>query len=942
MKTRFLKRWNRLGLFGQLSVAYGIAALGFFVLLTLVSLFVVGRTANEVAEDSARMATRSLAASLSRAGTSNTAEQMRGLLAQYQVIPGTRRMMVLDARLQTVTGFSGDGTPVAGFDPVRAPEVREARLVPTEQGSLDAWLLGPRHTEYWFPIGWQGFNGWLVIDRDVQHLRDLRMAVVRLLATSAVLLVLLTVLLAGGFGRWHGVSLQRLLDYLGDRGQRAFAGFDDLPTPLQTSRFATGLLDALREVKRLQQQAALAALRHEQLFRAHDGAALIIDEHGQILEANPVAAQMFGYSEDEFAGMHADHLVADSSMPRYRDWWQNYWTTGVVPSADEPERIRAIRRNRKEFDAELTLAPIKSGGSTEFAITYRDVTHLIADQTRLSAALAAAEAASRARNQFVATVSHELRTPMNGIIGMTDLAMAARPDPVMRDYLNTIRTCGRQMSAVIDDVLDVSRLDAGRLRLDVGPFEPAALLEEIRAVYMPIARHKRLRFELVEAENMPAAVLGDVVRIRQVLDHLLVNAFKFTEQGGVIVSCGVVAGKSGGVIDVAPGEQAGRQPMELVFSVSDSGVGIAANRQEAIFEAFTQADSDTSRRFGGSGLGLSLSRRLVQLMGGLLWVESRPGKGSTFHASIPCLAMTHEEALAIRRAPAGTDVGTDERQLAERFGALRVLVAEDSADSREPLVELLRDQGCEVIAANDGEAAMAAWIRQRPDLVITDLSMPGLSGLELTEKIRLIESQVPGRTPAIIVGLSASADAGTAQACLGKGMDDYLPKPLEPGLLLRRVAALIDSRQAGPAPGAGPAITGPTPAMGPPPRMPSEAPAPGAASSLWQAPSDGNSALMQRILKLAVKELPSRMNSLGEAVAGNDVVWVRRHAHSLVNTLQAVGQPDIVRLAREVEQHADAALPELQAHVEALDAAIRRLLPDLQAGIEPPARAPVA
>ncbi|MDX1547362.1 MAG: ATP-binding protein [Rhodothermales bacterium] len=421
--------------------------------------------------------------------------------------------------------------------------------------------------------------------------------------------------------------------------------------------------------------------------------------------------------------------------------------------------FRILQDGGEERTLASVMQPFYGAGGQPSRLlgTLQDVTERKRAEETLRAAKEAAEAGTRARSQFLANMSHEIRTPMNGVVGVTELLAETPLSEQQREYLGVIRTSGEALLTIINDILDFSKIEAGQMQVAPGPCAVQDCVAEAIDVLAGEAVSKDLRITRTIDPSVPARVVTDATRLRQILVNLLANAVKFTQRGGVEV----------GVRAVPPAQGGG--PYTLHFSVQDTGIGIDPARLGALFTPFVQGDASTTRRYGGTGLGLSISKRLCHLLGGDIWAQSTPGEGTTFHFSIQAAAA---EAPAVL-PPAGGDGAVP---AVSAPPALRLLLAEDNPVNRMVAVQMLKRLGYEADVVVNGREVLAALHHQSYAVVLMDMQMPEMSGLEAARRIR---AELPPDRQPHLIAFTAHAMQGDRERYLAAGLDDYVSKPVQ-------------------------------------------------------------------------------------------------------------------------------------------------------------------
>ncbi|MDX2268023.1 MAG: ATP-binding protein [Bryobacter sp.] len=540
--------------------------------------------------------------------------------------------------------------------------------------------------------------------------------------------------------------------------------------PLGLSGFALIVVGGLFVARRMAHTRELAA--KEERFRAlieYSSVGIMLrDQQHRVFYTSPASQAILGYRPEELLGSLRIDLVHPEDRPLLE---QRMRRILGHPEEVARGRLRMMHRDGDWRWIEVTTRNLLQDPAVGALVTnFRDVTEATEAELRAAEAREKAEQASQAKSDFLAMISHEIRTPMNGITGMCHLLLGTRLNPEQREYAGMIERSAQSLLALINDVLDFSRIEAGKLTVELAPFDLAQLLEDVASLMRFRAEEKGLQVRVDYPEELPQTFLGDSLRIRQILINLVGNAIKFTESGEVRLRVAM--------------EETGRQ-CRVALTVADTGIGIAPEKLAMIFEKFTQADASTTRRFGGSGLGLTISRSLAGLMGGEIRAASELGQGSEFTLEIPLEVVGR----------AAVDLRSDTR-LAPGLEALpvplEVLVVEDNAINQKLAQKLLERLGCRVQVAASGVVALQKMADYSFDLVLMDCQMPEMDGYEATALIREKER---GRKQTPIVALTANAMENDLERCLAAGMDAFLTKPIDVAKLRETLMAFGVAQQ---------------------------------------------------------------------------------------------------------------------------------------------------
>jgi PAS domain S-box-containing protein len=615
------------------------------------------------------------------------------------------------------------------------------------------------------------------------------------------------------------------------------------------------------------------------LDQSQDAILLVQTPSGRIIDANQAASNLFGRQRSELLALSVRDVVSVDISNRIAglqigqpECDQGYT---VIGQANGPEG--------RATPTEMSIRSVVFQNTKYFVIVARDITErkraeeeldsyrkhleeLVKERTlELNAAKESAEAANRAKSRFLATMSHEIRTPMTAILGYADLLTDPTVRPGIRNtYAHTIRRSGEHLLSLINDILDLSKIEAGKMTVDIGPSNLVAMLADVTSIVHPRAKQRGLAFSVEYVGDIPETIQTDNSRLRQAVINLAGNAVKFTEKGSVRI-----------VTTVLPDGIAGQPAVQI--EVIDTGIGIAEDVIPKLFQPFSQGDARVSQTFGGTGLGLAISRHLARLLGGDLTVRSAVGEGSTFTLTIPTgdiegVPMLHSSADIVRETVEHPWIDT-----AQHLQGVRILLAEDGFDNRELIQAILEKVGAEVETAENGRVAVAKAESGEFDIVLMDMNMPEMDGYEATSLLRRRGYQAP------ILALTANAMSGDADRCLTIGCNEHLPKPIDRRRLIQRIAAHVNREivEEEPAP------------------EPKQAASSGVVSTFVNDPS------MTAIIGRFIERLPGQVTGMRDALAMARFEDLRRMAHILKGSGGSYGYPMLTEAAKVLENAAN-------------------------------------
>lgn len=588
---------------------------------------------------------------------------------------------------------------------------------------------------------------------------------------------------------------------------------------------------------------------------------------------SPRWKSMIGFGEDELENKFStfEQLLHPDDHHRVLAVLNDY-LSGKSPRYSVEFRFRHKDGTWRWILARGRALRDENGKPYRMAGSHTDVTERKHDEEELRHARQAAEAANSAKSVFLANMSHEIRTPMNGIIGMGELLLGTNLDDTQRQYLEMLKQSADSLLELLNDVLDFSKIEAGKMELDSHEFDLNAIVTETVRAMSVRAYQKRLVLLHHISPEVPARLIGDDGRLRQILINLIGNAIKFTHKGGVTIEVNV--------------ESETADLIMLHFKINDTGIGIAGDMHERIFEAFTQAEASTTRRYGGTGLGLAICRDLVELMHGRIWVESQPEVGSTFHFTIAC---GRTSGISIKPKTPRTE------PVVTATASMKLLVVEDGHVNQLVSARMLEKRGHLVTLASSGEEAIEFFNSSPFDAILMDVQMPGMNGLEATARIRQIEQTTGGHVP--IIAMTANAMKGDRELCIAAGMDDYISKPLRSVELFRTVEQFTRKP---PLPPPARELN----ALEPVPAPPQNDGVPFDAAAFRE--SAGDEKLMRKLIAIFPEDSQKYLRKAEKALAAGKAQALYEAAHSLKGMLGVYAAPRAFKLASELCEYGHA------------------------------------
>ncbi len=512
--------------------------------------------------------------------------------------------------------------------------------------------------------------------------------------------------------------------------------------------------------------------RYENIFNFSNDAFLIFDENGRVVDVNPAACRMYGYAKEEFKGLSGRSIAHPDCRRLFDSLMENAANSDVFPLLSKD-----LRKDGSVFHVEMTGTEFECKGERHVLSINRDVTSRVMMESEVKEAKEVAEAANRAKNEFLANLSHEIRTPMNAILGFSEILLGETEKQRHKSYLKSIYSSGKTLLSLINDILDLSKIEAGRLDINAGPLRLRSLIEEIRMIFGEKTKLKGLDLHLEVSRDVPETVVVDELRVRQVLTNLVENAVKFTDRGHVTLAVDMDAERERG----ADGRS---RTGALRFEVRDTGPGIAEDQTELIFESFRQCRKGSGNKHDGAGLGLAITKKLVEAMNGTISVASEEGEGSIFTVVLRGVEFLPDKWEGRKEA-----FRSDTDRV--RFEMAKVLIVDDSVENRELVVSFLRDSNLLFYHADNGNKALE-WLENfpPPDLILLDLVMPEMDGYQVAE---ILKSNSKFRSIPVV-----ACTAAVMKKDLDKGgnmFDGFLKKPIERKRLIEELKRFLPLRK---------------------------------------------------------------------------------------------------------------------------------------------------
>ncbi len=727
---------------------------------------------------------------------------------------------------------------------------------------------------------------------------------------------------------WHGEFINR--SKAGEDQLDRATVFPIIDEAGRTTHFASVQQDITRERQTDLQLERSKARLDAVLENAADGI-ITIDEQGNIEAFNRAAEEIFGLNSDAVIGGPVTVIIPPELHEKHKAGMQRYLQTGENRVIGKRLEIKGQHSAGHQPDIELSINELRAAGERRFTALVRDITekkaaeyalnkiHDALDWERQQLAERVEERtlelretneeliqAAKAKDDFLANMSHEIRTPMNAIIGMSHLALQTRLDARQRNYIEKLHLSAEGLLGILNDILDFSKIESGKLDMEETDFHLANAMDQLVNLVGIKAEEKGLAWDFDISPDVPAALVGDPLRLGQILINLGNNAVKFTAPGGhVRVSVRCREQDAGSVL--------------LQFAVKDDGIGMSEAQKARLFRPFTQADSSTTRRFGGTGLGLVISKKLCEMMHGGIWVETEPGVGSSFFFTVRLGKQRNqpERHGALAAAPRGTV----EHSVDGLTGA-KVLLVEDNDINQELAMELLLSKGLRVELANNGREALDLLSRQDFDAVLMDCQMPVMDGYSATRKIREQErfKDLP------VIAMTANAMAGDRDKVLAAGMNDHVAKPIKVNDMFVTLARWIAPRKRIlPSPGK----TNPSPESGGLP------PLPGIDVTAGLAVAEGNLRLYRRLLIRFKQQQTDFEHAFRAALDENSEAAVRQ-AHSLKGVAGNLGARQVQAAAEALEKACESDAENVDEHLAKLVAELEPVLAGLAALVDPP------